>query len=177
MRSLTNLSLSLLLLLLLFTHTRMVVGSDEVESQRLESGQVEEVDVEPVDAANSMLGSGGDHLADHDQEDHDLGDRDQDVHSFSYLYINTQNSQSYRIAFAFHVLSVHNIAEHAHMLFFRVKRRKNHVDVLLKQIPTLTVSMISIASTCLNSVFGLKLRHVEVHETHRNRNDPHSDAD
>ncbi|VDD78245.1 unnamed protein product [Mesocestoides corti] len=58
MRSLTNLSLSLLLLLLLFTHTRMAAGSDEVDSQRLESGQVEEVDVEPVDAANSMLGSG-----------------------------------------------------------------------------------------------------------------------
>uniref|UniRef100_A0A5K3G5P8 Uncharacterized protein n=1 Tax=Mesocestoides corti TaxID=53468 RepID=A0A5K3G5P8_MESCO len=58
MRSLTNLSLSLLLLLLLFTHTRMVVGSDEADSQHLESGQFEEVDDEPVDAVDSMLGSG-----------------------------------------------------------------------------------------------------------------------
>uniref|UniRef100_A0A5K3FW90 APJ endogenous ligand n=1 Tax=Mesocestoides corti TaxID=53468 RepID=A0A5K3FW90_MESCO len=58
MRLLTNLSLSLLLLLLLFTHTRMVVCSDEVESQHLEARQVEEVDVEPVDAVDSMLGSG-----------------------------------------------------------------------------------------------------------------------
>ncbi|VDD78247.1 unnamed protein product [Mesocestoides corti] len=57
MRSLTNLSLSLLLLLLLFTHTRMVAGFGEVESQRLEAEHVEEPDVALTDVVESMIGS------------------------------------------------------------------------------------------------------------------------
>ncbi|VDD77910.1 unnamed protein product [Mesocestoides corti] len=90
MRLLTNLSLSLLLLLLLFTHTRMVVCSDEVESQHLEARQVEEVDVEPVDAVDSMLGSGGKYLPNHDigdhvEDNHDVGVRVEDDLFYTHL--------------------------------------------------------------------------------------------